>query len=267
VHQQFWDGVNFARGANPPREQWKAPPQRPAEETEGAFNRFGEYIDYIRAIPGVKWITAADLPSIYADGVRHDGASEPELNELAKRILNTSSNAIDFQVIGSKSFSAADQFELLTVAVAQMVDGKNLKLPLKAQGLFGPDGAPPASADLQQLNWPAFRDAVRDVRESIAVQQRVPARVFMGADPISPTDFLVALAFAYDFHQATHRFPETEGVKLGSNTTMASARFIAKDTPNLFGGWVIHKEGFRAPKILEVARLQAWTLKPAIRNR
>ena len=32
----------------------------------------------------------------------------------------------------------------------------------------------------------------------------------------------------------------------------------------LFGGWVIHKEGFRAPKIQDVARLQAWSLKPAL---
>ena len=28
--------------------------------------------------------------------------------------------------------------------------------------------------------------------------------------------------------------------------------------------WVIHKENFRAPKLLELARLQAWTLKPAL---
>jgi hypothetical protein len=32
----------------------------------------------------------------------------------------------------------------------------------------------------------------------------------------------------------------------------------------LFGDWIIHKEGFRAPKVLEQARLQAWTLKPAL---
>jgi len=31
----------------------------------------------------------------------------------------------------------------------------------------------------------------------------------------------------------------------------------------LFGGWVIHKAGFQAPKLMELARLQAWTLKPA----
>jgi hypothetical protein len=43
-------------------------------------------------------------------------------------------------------------------------------------------------------------------------------------------------------------------------------RYVATDTPELFGGWVIHKAGFRAPKVMEMARLQAWTLKPAIRK-
>jgi hypothetical protein len=41
---------------------------------------------------------------------------------------------------------------------------------------------------------------------------------------------------------------------------------VAPDTPGLFGGWIIHKEGFRAPRIVEQARLQAWTLKPAMRG-
>ena len=57
-----------------------------------------------------------------------------------------------------------------------------------------------------------------------------------------------------------------EGVTLGNNLELVPARHVAQDTPDLFGGWIIHKEGFRAPKILEVARLQTWTLKPAIRR-
>jgi len=39
---------------------------------------------------------------------------------------------------------------------------------------------------------------------------------------------------------------------------------LAKDTPGLFGGWIIHPENFSAPKAVEQARLQAWTLKPAM---
>jgi hypothetical protein len=266
VHQQFWDGVNFSRGANPPREEWKAPPQRTAAETEGAFQRFGEYIDHIRAIPGVKFVTASDLPAMYPDRVRMDGATEQELSELAQRILVRGTNGVDFQVIGKKAFSAADQFELLTLAVGQLIDGKKLKFPLPTRGLLGPDNVPPASVNQQRVPWPAFRDAVLDVRDFIQTQQRVPARVFIGADPIAPVDFLVALATAWDFQRQNGRLSTPVGVALGTTTAIPAARFIAKDTPNLFGGWVIHKEGFRAPKILEVARLQAWTLKPALRK-
>jgi hypothetical protein len=87
VHREFWDGVNFARGRNPPREGWKAPPQRSAEETEAAFKRFGEYIDHIRSIPGARFVTASDLPTIYSDLVRNEGATGREMDELAKRIL------------------------------------------------------------------------------------------------------------------------------------------------------------------------------------
>jgi hypothetical protein len=43
-----------------------------------------------------------------------------------------------------------------------------------------------------------------------------------------------------------------------------SDRYVAEDPPRLWG-WVSFPEGFHAPKIIELARLQAWTLKPAIR--
>src|SRR2546430_4105514 len=123
VHKEFWDGVNFRRGANPPREQWKAPPQRTAAETEGAFKRFAEYIDHIRTIPGIRWITASDLPVLYPDLVRTEGATESDMDEIAKRIANGRSEGVDYQRIGSRVYSVADQFELLTIAVNQVMDG------------------------------------------------------------------------------------------------------------------------------------------------
>ena len=43
VQTEFWDAVNFSRGANPPRSAWKAPGTRPAGETEQAFRDFEAY--------------------------------------------------------------------------------------------------------------------------------------------------------------------------------------------------------------------------------
>jgi hypothetical protein len=38
---------------------------------------------------------------------------------------------------------------------------------------------------------------------------------------------------------------------------------VADDSPKLWG-WVIFPEGFHAPRLMELAKLQAWTLKPAL---
>jgi hypothetical protein len=267
VHREFWDSVNFRRGANPPREQWKAPPQLPPEETEAAFHRFGEYIDHIRAIPGVHFVTAGELPMIYHDAIREEGVSEHDLAEITSRFIAGGTNGVNFQVIGNRAYSAADQFELLAVAVGGQIAGKPPRFPLRARGLLGPDRAPPMAGEKVHLDWPAFRDAARDTLDFIETQGRVPSRVFIGSDPVSPVDFLIGLAAAYDFHRKRGRFPTEEGVNLGGNLELLPARHIVADGPGVFGGWIIHKEGFQAPKILEVARSQAWTLKPAVRQK
>jgi hypothetical protein len=41
------------------------------------------------------------------------------------------------------------------------------------------------------------------------------------------------------------------------------AKYVAEDAPRLWG-WVIFPPGFRAPHLMDVARRQAWTLKPAV---
>jgi peptidoglycan/xylan/chitin deacetylase (PgdA/CDA1 family) len=264
VHQEFWDGVNFRRGANPPREQWKPPPQRPPEETEAAFKRFAEYIDHIHSIPGVRFVTAGDLPGLYPDAVRAKGATEADLNEIASRLAGSGTSGADFQVIGGRAYSVADQFELLAMSVGETIDGRQARIPFRLKGLLGPDAPPPSSPHAARLDWFAFRDSARDVLDFIKTNQRVPARVFIGAEAVPPADFLVALASASEFHRKHGKLPLEEGVTLGRNLELLPAQHVAKDTPDLFGGWIIHKEGFRAPKIMEVARLQAWTLKPAL---
>jgi hypothetical protein len=40
-------------------------------------------------------------------------------------------------------------------------------------------------------------------------------------------------------------------------------RYVAQDSERLWG-WVIFPQGFHAPHIMELARAQAWTLKPAV---
>jgi hypothetical protein len=266
VHQRFWDGENFAHGANPPREQWRPPPQRTKEETEGAFQRFAEYLDYIKAAPNVRFVTARDLPLIYPDATHASGATEADLDELAARIVANGAKGVDFQVLSQRAYSVADQFELLTRAMSERIENRAPAFPMRVKGLLGPDATYTGTNRPAHLDWFAFRDATRDVLDFIQMEQRIPARVFIGADPVEPANYLVALARAYQYQRQNGKLPLEAGTELGAGVELLPARHVAKDTPGLFGGWVIHREGFRAPKVMEMARLQAWTLKPAIRQ-
>src|SRR5438094_783647 len=228
VHKEFWDGVNFRRGANPPREQWKPPPQRPTEETEAAFQRFAEYIDHIRSIPGVRFVTASELPDLYPDPVRSKGASEADFNEIVSRLADPNAGVVDFQVIAGRAYSVADQFELLTLAVGEWIDGRKPEFPAKLKGLLGPDSAPAESPQSSHLDWFAFRDATRDVIGFLKANQRVPSQVFIGADAVPPADFLTALASACDYHRQPGKLPLQEGVSIGTNLELLPAPHVAK---------------------------------------
>jgi hypothetical protein len=264
VHREFWDGVNFKRGANPPREAWKAPPQRTPEETDAAFERFGAYVDHIMALPNVHFVTARELPEQYPDRVRTEGATQEDVAEIALRLAADNAEGVNYAVIGAKAFSPADQFATLADAVVVAFDQGDVNLPVITGGLWGPDGTPPTSRETEmEIPWPAFVAAVRDTRAFVTSQRRVPARVFIGPDAVPPTDFLVGLARFWKAYCEDPNAAIGRPVRLGRNVELLTAKHVAKDTPGLFGGWVIHREGFRAPQILEIARLQAWTLKPS----
>ena len=263
VHKRFWDGVNFSHGANPPREQWQVPPQRPANETEQAFARFAKYIDHIRSL-GVRFVTASQLPALYADRVRADGVSRAELLGLARKLADPHAAGVDCQLLTDKAVSPADQFELLTMAVGDVIDGKSETYPRAAKGLLGPDSPPgPTGACGPIVAWPAFRDAALDVRDYLRVQGRVPPRVFLGAESVAPADFLAGLAFACQFAGEKGKLP-LEGVRIGSGLRVLTERYVAAGPTGRV--WVIHKPGLCWDKILAVGRLQAWTLKPAVRS-
>ena len=96
----------------------------------------------------------------------------------------------------------------------------------------------------------------------LQVEHRIPARVFVGPDAIAPSAYLRCLAAVYLAWRTEGKTSETVGI--GPALKLLPESHVAADTPGLFGGWIIHKENFRAPKILDVARLQAWSLKPAV---
>lgn len=266
VHGEFWDAVNFRRGANPPREEWKKPPQRPSEETEAAYLRFERYLDFQLSLPGVKHVTASDLPAIYRNRIHEEGADITTVKDVAETVAHASTLDVARDRQG-RAVSPAEQFSLMVAFLARAIEEQSVPSQVEVSEALGPSERPPLT-EVSDLPWPAFRDALRDASDELRARGQVPSRVFAGVKKVAPADFLraaatVALRVIDAGPSGRPAFPERVVVPKG--TAVATERFVAEDAPDLFGGWIIHSEGFRAPRIVEMAKLQAWTLKPAER--
>lgn len=262
VHQEFWDGVNFSRGANPPRSEWKAPGLRPAAETEKAFSDFEEYIKFIKAQSGARFVTAAEMMKLYADPAKERSFKREEIVALAKAMRQE----ITFQKFDSFSLSAADAFALFGEWLNTYLEKNETSPTVKLIALDGPARSylqPAGRARQDSFPWQAFAEGVRNTAAFCRAHNRMPSEIWFGVETLSPQDYLATLAAVIEEVATSGKKPARVKVLDGNFT---SGKYAATDSPKLWN-WPIHPENFQAPKIMELARLQAWTLKPAVRQR
>lgn len=268
IHKEFWDGVNFAHGANPPPAEWQLPPMKSPEESEKAFKYFEDLITYMKSFPRVEFLTASQALRLFRDTAQRHTFSTDELAAIARQV----DPEVSFQVHDDYSLAASEVFFLLNRYVAGVVN--------RSPQAFLLDGTPygpatpfedavaavsdPAKGDgkdaaAPEVPWSQFARTVLDVEGFLDKNSQIPSAVWFGSRPVPPESYLVALA------QVTTRLvvraEPPENVSLAP-AHLAAAQYVATDSPQLWG-WVIFPPGFRAPKMMRLAKLQAWTLKPA----
>jgi hypothetical protein len=256
IHRQFWDGVNFARGANPPREQWQLPPLKSPQEIEQSFRYLEGLVRYLKSFPRVRFITASEALAVMPDGAQGRQFSARELGEIAAEV----SPEVSFQTRAGYALSASEEFSLLNEFVARRIR-KLPATPITLRGTpYGPNIQTPELAGNLKVGWSQFSRTVLDVAGFLEKNGQVPNAVWLGSTPVPPESYLVALAQATRALFSTNSPPDSVAFEPAH---LAAAHYVADDSPDLWG-WVIFPEGFDAPQLMALAKLQAWTLKPAI---
>jgi hypothetical protein len=255
VHREFWDAVNFRRGANPPREQWKLPPAKSPEESRVAYETFENYIRFIKRFPDVQFITASEAGRLYRDRARGRGFTPAEIKAIAGAV----GSDISFLARDGYALSAGEVLTLLNDYLLAKLSGRDPAAVELKGSFYGPTGITPALPEPVTADWSQFTRTAADVGDYMMKHGRVPSAVWLGSVPVPPEAYLAALARVVGGlidGQAPPAQVEFRPARL------AAARYVADDAPNLWG-WVIFPPGFRAPALMELAKRQAWTLKPA----
>jgi glutathione S-transferase len=231
VNTEFWDAVNFAHGANPPREQWKRPKPRTREEAERCYGVLRRFVEHMKSVVGVQFVAADDLLKLY----------RAPLPVAADRKLMAQSLAlsIEFLSTGGETYSPADMLLQLLGLPPQVADG-----PTSQGATTWPS---------EVIERPEFKRASEDAADFIKRNHRLPNEVFIGAETLSLADFAATLA---------QSFQTTDGPLPLVRGHIGFERYFATDPKKSFD-WPIHPKGFAAPELLELGRLQGWTLKPA----
>jgi hypothetical protein len=230
VTTEFWDAVNFARGANPDRDTWKNPRLRTAEESARCYGVLRRFVQHMKARPGVRFVTAEDLPGLYAYPAPKPVDRKAVAAHLSRHIV--------FGEIQGQMLSAAEMLLALLEVGPQTVDGPTA----------------PGTTTYLKATIPAgaFQKAVSDAADFVRRFQRLPSQVFVGSDTLSLADFAATLAGSVD----------RRGTIEVVHGNIQFDRYFASDGRTPFN-WIIHPEGFNGAPLLDLGRLQGWTLKPA----
>ncbi len=246
VESKAWDAVNFSYGANPPRENWQPAPLKSRPESERDYEAFTRYVDHIKNTAGVKFATGSDLRKLYPDRARQREFAREEVLEMARRAREEVSFWLAPE--GQVALSAAEVFSLLLGALDLG------RTRFRVESWLGPrhEGRTTRRADLARRE---IRDAAGATLAYARNTGYLPGEVWVGPESLAPADFLVTVAQAL-------LEPDRPAIPV-TPATFAPARYVAQDAENLWG-WLIHPKGLRAPNLMELARLQSWTLKPAL---
>jgi hypothetical protein len=230
VTTEFWDAVNFAKGANPERTAWRHPRRRTEAESERCYRILYDYVAHAKDVPGVRFVTARELLQLY-------GSPAPASAERSRIAAHMSARQT-FLVAENGALSAADMLLSLLGMQLEVVDGPATRIA--------------SSLRDDRIARAAFELAKTDAVSFIHANKRLPAAIWIGADRISLGDFAATLAGA---DNATAEIPVRRA-------NLEFETYFSNEPRKAFD-WLIHPEGFSAPELLELGKLQGWTLKPA----
>ena len=69
VTTEFWDAVNFAKGADRERGDWRRPRRRTEAESERCYGILRAYVAHMKSVPGVRFATAREMLQLYGGPV------------------------------------------------------------------------------------------------------------------------------------------------------------------------------------------------------
>lgn len=256
VTKEFWDAVNFSNGLNTPMDKLKPAELKPRDWIEAGYLDFDKFVKHVKSKPFIEVVTASELHHLFRDYALDRFFDKNEVASLASSLTS-----ISFRGVNNTYVSASEIFWLITASLAEYKTNGILpskvrnNYPLGPYRLFKSD-------PLDTVKLEEFLNASYDAKSFIELNNRIPDFIEINGVKLSPVDFLASEA---ELYMKLHSGEKPEDVKL------VEGRFEPNNYVSIEGAkncwkWIIFPKNFEAWNLVELAKLQTWTIKPATLN-
>jgi len=252
---QFWD-FNYYKGANPGPDEWKTPELRSLESMETAKNNFRRLVRYLKSRDDIELTTFRDLAERFS--YQKDFIRKDELDLITSRVLKEN------KIVSHDLFSAAEIFAALAESLVHHQAEQVLPSQLTLIRPFGPAEMPPDIPEIEYV--PAQGVLALSVMAGAYIKEHkhLPAFLLYEGKKIG-TGSLLALFCDMYLQIQESRPPDQYSIKKFEPHPTINEENIIREVAAC-KEWPVHREDLDMNHLIEMTRLQMWTLKPAWKN-
>lgn len=233
IYTEFWDMLNYFKGAYTPFGKWKISPERPAADTAEFYSRLRKLFRLIKSDPRLEF---TDLDRLAAAEV----ARRPIVRDEVPALLAAMKRNV--ACTRNPSRSVADVFQ----AAVRFLRGEQVASPGKVYGFLEKPVGVTKPVEVRASD-------LRAAAAEMDLGTFIPASIRVGNATVGPADFLVAaLEVLADGAESVTVTPREQ---LGD---MSAFRTLCHFRPR--GRWILSPE-FKDEYVSDRLRWQFWTLR------
>ena len=238
-------------------EEWFSTFMKSRELTEAGFEHFEAFVKWAMSLENVKSTCASQLRELYPDRAKGRTFSREEIGQIARGL----SEEITFQRAGDATISASEAFGMLVRFLADTIERDGLPDGIAWNQVMNPTRKPEDAAGERSVTWDAFCEGIISAVRELDASGSVPNAVEVDGADVPPADFLGAVAqVAVGLLDGTSAPTKVEI----RPTERVFEQYVDEEAARRAWGGAMLPYEFRGHKLIELAKLGAWTVKPAV---
>lgn len=249
---QFAD-FNYYKGANPGPGQWKTPELRPPETMKTAQKNFRRLIQHLKNRDDIELTTYRELFDRFSG--QRDEINRDELGAIAGRILH------EKKVIIDDCYTPAEIFAALTEALSTYKEKRLLPRKIIIQRPFGPLEMPVSDPECRSVPVKEVPELADQAREYISRTGHLPSSIRYKGKSIGAGSLLALFSELYVRIKDRDLPDQLATLPFEPYPTVNEKKIINEVAFCKY--WPVHREDLDMSHLIEMTKLQLWTLKPA----